>query len=46
VRLAVHAEVAAVGIEDAMELKNELLAFSKKLIGSTTPSSRAIGANA
>jgi hypothetical protein len=28
----------------AIELKYELLAFSKKLIGSTTPSSRAIGA--
>ena len=27
-----------------MELKYELLAFSKKLIGNTTPSSRAIGA--
>ena len=26
----------------AMELKKELLAFSKKLMGSTTPSSRAI----
>ena len=28
----------------AIELKNELLAFSKKLIGNTTPSSRAMGA--